>query len=269
MKKVNEKGFTLAELLIVVAIIAVLVAVAIPSFTSYLEKSREAADLSNLRSAYSAATAYILAHQENTERTLYFDPSTSENIVTTGGARIGRKASVTGQQSSESNLTFNTDYQFGPTVDDTGTLANNKPDSNAKIAISLSKSNQILKVSFVDDVSAIKSIAVKTGVTKAYTLAETTKVAAADLDALVITVSSYVEDDKDISYKIADSDPVAYESDFKFYYGPSDAEDISDLDGEITVGTTAINSPITTSKAFYVVYKGQIAKVSGITFTTA
>ena len=42
--KINKKGFTLAELLIVVAIIAVLVAIGIPIFTSQLEKSREAAD---------------------------------------------------------------------------------------------------------------------------------------------------------------------------------------------------------------------------------
>ena len=39
MKK-NNKGFTLAELLIVVAIIAVLVAVSIPTFNNQLEKSR-------------------------------------------------------------------------------------------------------------------------------------------------------------------------------------------------------------------------------------
>ena len=51
MKK-SRKGFTLAELLIVVAIIAVLVAVAIPVFGSQLEKSREAADLANVRAAY-------------------------------------------------------------------------------------------------------------------------------------------------------------------------------------------------------------------------
>ena len=55
MKKMNQKGFTLAELLIVVAVIAVLVAIAIPTFADQLEKARQAVDLSNLRGAYSAA----------------------------------------------------------------------------------------------------------------------------------------------------------------------------------------------------------------------
>ena len=59
--KKNRKGFTLAELLIVVAIIAVLVAIAIPIFTKQLERSREATDLSNIRSAYAEANATYLA----------------------------------------------------------------------------------------------------------------------------------------------------------------------------------------------------------------
>ncbi len=60
MKKNNKKGFTLAELLIVVAIIAVLVAIAIPVFTTQLEKSKEATDLANLRSAYAGCvTSYL------------------------------------------------------------------------------------------------------------------------------------------------------------------------------------------------------------------
>lgn len=50
MKK--DEGFTLAELLIVVAIIGVLVAISIPVFSSQLEKSREATDLANVRTAY-------------------------------------------------------------------------------------------------------------------------------------------------------------------------------------------------------------------------
>ena len=56
----NKKGFTLAELLIVVAIIAVLVAISIPIFTSQLEKSRDAASVANIRSAYAEASAAYL-----------------------------------------------------------------------------------------------------------------------------------------------------------------------------------------------------------------
>lgn len=53
-----ESGFTLAELLIVVAVIGVLVAISIPTFTGQLEKSRRAVDLAtarNIRAALSAA----------------------------------------------------------------------------------------------------------------------------------------------------------------------------------------------------------------------
>lgn len=56
----NEKGFTLAELLIVVAIIGVLVAISIPIFTSQLEKAREATDAANIRAAYAAVSTDVL-----------------------------------------------------------------------------------------------------------------------------------------------------------------------------------------------------------------
>lgn len=58
--KNNKKGFTLAELLIVVAIIAVLVGISIPVFTNQLEKSREAVDAANLRAAYAEVMTNIL-----------------------------------------------------------------------------------------------------------------------------------------------------------------------------------------------------------------
>ena len=66
MKKMmkNRKGFTLMEMLIVVAIIAILIAIAIPSFTTQLEKAREAADIANIRSAYAEAMVKYLDGKE-------------------------------------------------------------------------------------------------------------------------------------------------------------------------------------------------------------
>lgn len=55
MKKSDQKGFTLAELLVAVAIIGILVAVSIPLFNTQIEKAREATDLANLRAAKAAA----------------------------------------------------------------------------------------------------------------------------------------------------------------------------------------------------------------------
>ncbi|MBR2677164.1 MAG: prepilin-type N-terminal cleavage/methylation domain-containing protein [Solobacterium sp.] len=58
MKNNNKKGFTLAELLIVVAIIGVLVAISIPIFNKQIEKSREAYDIATMRQAASLAVEY-------------------------------------------------------------------------------------------------------------------------------------------------------------------------------------------------------------------
>ncbi len=68
MRKNNRKGFTLAELLIVVAIIAVLVAIAIPVFTTQLEKSREATDQANVRSAYAQVMAEYLTNADTSHQ---------------------------------------------------------------------------------------------------------------------------------------------------------------------------------------------------------
>ena len=48
----NKKGFTLMEMLIVVAIIAVLVAIAIPVYQGQVHKAKVAADWANLRAYY-------------------------------------------------------------------------------------------------------------------------------------------------------------------------------------------------------------------------
>ena len=62
ISKENKKGFTLAELLIVVAIIGVLVAISIPIFTAQLEKTGKLLTLQNIRSAYAAIMADYIAN---------------------------------------------------------------------------------------------------------------------------------------------------------------------------------------------------------------
>ena len=57
----GRRAFTLAELLIVVAIIAVLVGISIPIFTAQREKSAEAADIANMRAAKAAAVQVFYA----------------------------------------------------------------------------------------------------------------------------------------------------------------------------------------------------------------
>ena len=60
MKKMNKKGFTLIEMLVVIAIIAVLVSIVIPVVGSATEKAKEAADAANIRSAVAEITTEAL-----------------------------------------------------------------------------------------------------------------------------------------------------------------------------------------------------------------
>ena len=65
----GRKGFTMMEMLIVIAIISVLTAVAIPTFSGRLEKSREATDMANVRSAYAEVLADVMLYEdENVSR---------------------------------------------------------------------------------------------------------------------------------------------------------------------------------------------------------
>ena len=69
----NKKGFTLAELLIVVAIIAVLVAISIPIFSSQIEKSKEASDAANIRSKYAEMLSEVISgnYEYNNDKDKY------------------------------------------------------------------------------------------------------------------------------------------------------------------------------------------------------
>lgn len=99
MRKLKKQnGFTLVEMLIVVAIIAILIAVSIPMVGSALERSRVAVDQANERDAIGLATTQYLTEKEawiksgliqkNDKLELYYyvDPDSSQGVI---GAAVG------------------------------------------------------------------------------------------------------------------------------------------------------------------------------------
>jgi type IV pilus assembly protein PilA len=81
-----KKGFTLIELMIVIAIIGILAAIAIPQFTVYKAKGYNAASKSDLKTAYTAAQAYFTDNPAAT-----FDAAT----LTAGGYQATQGVVVT------------------------------------------------------------------------------------------------------------------------------------------------------------------------------
>ncbi len=96
-KNKREKGFTLVELMIVIAIIGLLAAIAIPQFASYRQKGYNTKAKAELRSYYTACQAYFASHtatdcDEGTVSDTYIK---SNDIILTsapGQAMIGATA---------------------------------------------------------------------------------------------------------------------------------------------------------------------------------
>ena len=84
MKKMNKKGFTIVELVIVIAVIAILAAVMIPTFSGIVDRANKSAALQEVKNAYTSTLVAELETEETTDDVI--SKLTNEfNVKTTKG----------------------------------------------------------------------------------------------------------------------------------------------------------------------------------------
>lgn len=93
-KQKNNKGFSLVELIVVIAIMAVLVGVLAPQLIKYVEKSREATDIQTCDNIATALKTYY-ADEENGTGTVKVSLSTTD-IKGSGTATVDKSVSDAG-----------------------------------------------------------------------------------------------------------------------------------------------------------------------------
>ncbi len=87
MKKMNNKGFSLVELIIVIAIMAILIVVLAPQYLRYVERSRNSTDMQNVTQLTEAIQIYAADPQATPAITTASNNATI-TITATGGAIV-------------------------------------------------------------------------------------------------------------------------------------------------------------------------------------
>lgn len=134
LKKRN--GFTLVEMLIVIAIIAILIAIAIPTVSTALENSRVAVDQANERAAQGAAVTAYLA---NSEKWLNSPAKQDDKLVLYYWIDAASKQGAIGGLKPADDMLVERHWGYGVS----------KPNKGKGVQITLSLSGEILSTDWV------------------------------------------------------------------------------------------------------------------------
>lgn len=119
MLKKDEKGFTLIELMIVIAIIGILAAIAIPQFSAYRKRAYNASAVADVKNAYTAAQAYF---GDNPTGSVTSNALTAYGYTATNGVNL----SIT--TATQAGLAMTSVHNSGDkqyNIDANGTITNN------------------------------------------------------------------------------------------------------------------------------------------------
>ena len=81
MTKTKKNGFTLIELIVVIAIIGVLAAILVPTMIGYVKKSKRAADVSSAKDIHTQVMDLILT-EDNLNDSFYYDGGNVSSAIT-------------------------------------------------------------------------------------------------------------------------------------------------------------------------------------------